>query len=155
MATISMWCPQCQSPLYFEESQIGSVQHCPACKQAVIVPPAQRGVVATAPNMMRVTGPHAAGAATASANAMQERSVEQHQARKVNMGSGCFAMLAVMFAVAIMGAGIGALFELDPRKLYAVSAMVAGLGGLIAFVFFGYIATETASASSSRGREHR
>lgn len=149
MATVSMWCPKCQRPLYFDQSQVGSTQHCPTCGQAVIVPAIQTAVVSTQPGMSMSDMSHSA----AVSSGRQERSVEQRQARRISMGAGCFAMLAVMFAVGVMAAGIGALFELDPRKLYAVSAMVAGLGGLIAFVFFGYIATET--ASSSQGREHR
>ena len=91
MPTISMWCPKCQRPLYFEDSQIGSMQHCPSCHQAVIVPAMQTAVVSTQPSMS-ISG--MANVTTGS----QERTAEQRQARRINMGSGCFAMLAVMFA---------------------------------------------------------
>jgi hypothetical protein len=39
-----------------------------------------------------------------------ERAQEAQTSRKLKMGSGCFAMLAVMFAVGLVGTGIAVLF---------------------------------------------
>jgi len=69
------------------------------------------------------------------------------------MGSGCFAMLAVMFAMTVIAIGLTQVWRSNPEKVWAICALIAGLGGLVAFVFFGYIATE--SASTERGRDHR
>jgi hypothetical protein len=82
----------------------------------------------------------------------EERLREAHTSRKLKMGAGCFAMLAVMFAVSLVGWGIGQIAEVSDRQLQGWTTLIAGLAGVAAFVFFGYIATETAERSSDQGR---
>jgi DNA-directed RNA polymerase subunit RPC12/RpoP len=156
MAKTSMWCPKCGRPLYFEDTQIGSQQYCQYCGQAVIVADAVVSASGAAlPAMMVSNAPARAGGQGGHQGYAEERSIEHRTARKINMASGCFAMLAVMFAIWIMFAGLGAIMEATPRKLYAYSSLAAGLGGLLAFIFFGYIATERASSEAQRGKDQR
>lgn len=154
--------PTCQRPLAFDHNLAGSVQQCPHCEQRVIVP----AILAAHPQatIVPTVVPIASQPSTMSPPPHlpyfreQERQTELRTARKLNMGSGCFAMLAVMFAMSILGYGIGLAISstipgFNSGLLTGLMAILAGLLGLLAFVFFGYIATET--ASTSRGNERR
>jgi hypothetical protein len=68
------------------------------------------------------------------------------------MGSGCLGMLAVMFAVALVGVGIGILTDIQSKSIFAISAVIAGLAGLPAFIFFGYFAPETGQKTQQKGQ---
>jgi hypothetical protein len=151
MAVISMWCtnPNCKQALHFDASLVNTMQHCSHCGQAVIVP--NVATVPAAPNHQRVTVGQAV--APGVRVPIQERSAESTRSRRLSMGSGCFAMLAVVFAMTIVAAGLSFIPGANYQKIWAICALIAGLGGLIAFVFFGYIATET--ASTHRGRDHQ
>lgn len=154
MAQVSLSCtnPNCGRQMSFDAQQAGSVQQCPQCGQRIIVPDAAASVPALAVQPSAVIAPNVQAERPAQFAFQQERAVDAHTSRRLKMGSGCFAMLAVMFAVALVGFGIGTVADVDPKKLWGLSAMIAGLAGLAAFVYFGYIATETASSSSDRGR---
>jgi Flp pilus assembly pilin Flp len=78
--------------------------------------------------------------------------MEAQSSRKLKMGSGCFAMLAVMFAVALVATGVGIVTEVDQKKLTGWSILFAGVAGLAAFIFFGYFARESAASSSAKER---
>lgn len=155
MAQLPLSCtnPDCRHQMSFDTQQAGSVQRCPRCGQRIIVPDtAAAGVPALAVQPSTVTAPNAQVERPAHFSFQQERAMEAQTSRRLKMGSGCFAMLAVMFAVTLFGFGIGTVADVDPKKLWGWAAMIAGLAGLAAFVYFGYIATETASSSSDRGR---
>jgi DNA-directed RNA polymerase subunit RPC12/RpoP len=143
--------PKCQRQLSFEPSTVGTIQLCPYCSQRVIVPDllppeSQAAIVPSQAAPSAVVMPFVSSAQ------QQEHHQESQTARKLNMGSGCFAMIAVMFAFGILG--IGATYILGESRLVQGGLfMLAGIAGLAAFVFFGYIATET--SSSSKGSERR
>lgn len=82
----------------------------------------------------------------------QERHLESQTARRLNMGSGCFAMLAVMFAFGVLSAGITFIFG-QSQVITGIALVVGSLAGIAAFMFFGYFAAET--TSSSRGSDRR
>ena len=159
MSTVSFVCtnPNCQRQIVFEQTAVGTVQQCPFCTQRLIVPDAaplapQVAVMPayTAPTMHISTQQPPAH--------QQERHIESQTARKLNMGSGCFAMIAVIFAFAILSFGASqVLTSINPNAntgvVGGILLMLGGLAGLGAFVFFGYIATET--SSSSKGSERR
>ncbi len=156
MADVLLSCTNqsCRRPIAFDAQHAGSIQQCPHCGQRVIVPdPAP----ANAPGALAVQPPAPIAVTPVEERPVpyayqQERSLEARTSRRLKMGSGCFAMLAVMFAVGLIATGIGTLTEIDEDKLWGLSALVGGIAGLAAFVFFGYVATETASASTDRGR---
>jgi len=156
MADVSLACTSCRREISFDVQYGGSVQQCPHCGQQLIVPNASNPTsAATLPAKLAAQPPPAPSATPVVERHMHyvERAQEAQTSRKLKMGSGCFAMLAVMFAVGLVGTGVAILLpELDQQRLYGLSAVFAGLAGLAAFVYFGYIATETASSSSDRGR---
>lgn len=149
MATISMWCtnPICKQALYFDTALANTTQHCATCGQAVIVPN-----VGNTPNALTQ---HHSQLINASATVQRIPTQESTstEARRLNMGSGCFAMLAVMFAMVVVYFGLRQVPGYNPDKIGAICSLIAGIGGLVAFVFFGYIATE--KASTRRGRDHQ
>lgn len=61
-------------------------------------------------------------------------------------------MIAVMLAISLVGYGIGQITGLSDQQVKGWIMLCAGLGGVAAFVFFGYIATETAESSHDQGR---
>ena len=151
MTGISFQCtnPNCSHQVTFPPEQAGMVQHCPHCGQRLIVP--GTSVVAIAPMPPPSGAPPAVNVAgQQSVYHQHERSVEQHMSRTLKMGQGCFAMLAVMFAIGLVGWGVGNI--VDAPKWWSWTALIAGLAGVVAFVFFGYYATETAEASKDHGR---
>jgi DNA-directed RNA polymerase subunit RPC12/RpoP len=154
MAQVSFPCtnPNCGRQLFFDTQQVGSVQQCPHCAQRIIVPDAVANLPALPVQPSTVIAPNPQVERPAQYAFQQERAIEAQTSRRLKMGAGCFAMIAVMFAVALFGFGVGTVAEVDPKKLWGWSSMIAGLAGLAAFVYFGYIATETASSSSDRGR---
>jgi hypothetical protein len=85
--------------------------------------------------------------------ANEERERQDETARKLSTGRGCFAMLSVMFAVGLLGTGVGMILDADGQKVFGSSAVAAGLAGIAAFVFFGYYASST--SSTTRGKEQR
>ena len=154
MTEVSFLCTRCRHQISFKAEQVNSIQECPNCGQQVLVPSAQLADSAMA---LTVQQPQAqpntpVTRSPAQHGYQQERSREAQASRKLKMGSGCFAMLAVMFATALIADGIGILTEVNQDKLWGLSAVIGGLAGLAAFIFFGYVATETASKSSDRGR---
>jgi predicted RNA-binding Zn-ribbon protein involved in translation (DUF1610 family) len=156
MADVSVACTSCRREISFDVQHGGSIQQCPHCGQQLIVPNAAQGTASSNLPAALAARPSPVPAATPVVERhmhYMERAQEAQTSRKLKMGSGCFAMLAVMFAVGLVGTGIAVLFpEVDQQRLYGLSAVFAGLAGLAAFVYFGYIATETASSSSDRGR---
>lgn len=151
MAEVSLLCTSCRRQISFDPQYVGSIQQCPHCGQQVIVPNAASA------NSLSALAVQAAPVVPVTPIVERqaqyvERAQEAQTSRRLKMGSGCFAMLAVMFAVGLVGTGVGILTEVDEQKLFGLSAVIGGLAGLAAFVFFGYIATETASSSSDRGR---
>jgi len=149
VAVVSMWCPNCRQALYFDSSLSGTSQRCAHCSHGITVP----APVTTTEPAQAILAQMPVHAAAPAAPSYQERFGESSSSRRLNMGSGCFAMLAVMFASGLMVGGLGKILDADPQKAWAYGFIVAGFFGLIAFVFFGYIATE--SAKTERGREHR
>lgn len=147
---VSVSCTSCGNALTFSSDHSGSIQECGHCGQKIIVP----GNAEMAPSSSQLVPQKAPQTVAAQTfySYQQERAQAAQSSRKLKMGSGCFAMLAVMFAVALMAAGFGQLFEINKEKLLGLSMLVAGMLGLMAFVYFGYIATETAISSSDRGR---
>jgi hypothetical protein len=148
MPEIYFQCPGCRGQLGFAPEQAGTTQQCLGCGQQVIVPSQAPGNVPT-PVVPRAYSPNIP---TQPLFHQEERSREAHTARKLKMGAGCFAMLAVMFAVGLVGWGIGHITDLPDRQIEGWSGLIAGLAGVAAFVFFGYFATETAEKQHDQGR---
>lgn len=166
MSDLTLNCtnPACQRLLSFDQALAGSIQQCPQCAQRIIVPELifaspQTEIVPAASSIAHpISAPLPVAPQPVLPIREQQQQTEFHTARKLNMGAGCFAMMAVMFAVGILGAGASAVIssilpEFNGNLLDGLSFMLAGLLGLGAFVFFGYIATET--ASTSKGSERR
>lgn len=174
--------PQCGRLMSFDQRLVGTHQRCPYCQHELVVPPpVQRGLVpsyappggpvrsqvpggidpySAAPPMHAHPLPGSASAPVqvaaspwAPAAAVQQREMQTHTARKLNLGSGCLAMLAVIFGVGLVGFGLAVLLDLEDKRASGLILILAGLGGVLAFIFFGYIATET--SSTSRGRDQR
>lgn len=168
MPVVAFTCtnPNCQRQITFDQEAVGTVQQCPHCSQRVIVPDlvtsnAQTAIVpvsTAAPVPVPTIAPVYNQPPQATQYQQQERHIESQTARKLNMGSGCFAMLAVMFAFLVLAIGssfiIGSFVpNFNPQFIFGVMSMIGGLAGLAAFVFFGYIATET--TSNTRGSDRR
>src|SRR5690348_9469326 len=111
MTGINFQCTNCGQPLNYAPEQAGSLQECFRCHQRLIVPGAastglpvpvaQAGAPPVSPSG------YTANSYTQPLYQHEERSREAHVSRKLKMGAGCFAMLAVMFAVSLVGYGIG------------------------------------------------
>lgn len=169
MPAISVVCtnPSCLQPLSFEQALGGTIQQCPKCTQRIIVPeiadpPAQAAIVpmsAPSPAPIHVAVPIASPTPPpAPYFREQERHTEFHKARKLNVGAGCFAMISVLFAMGILEFGLFFVINAMLPKynfglIFGLLSMLAGVLALGAFVFFGYIATET--AATSRDSERR
>lgn len=155
MTPIHVACPNpaCNRALSYDSRFGGTTQQCPHCGQQLILPgaPAQLAPVPPVPQYFATATP--AARPPSQVAYQHERSVDAHASRRLKMGQGCFAMLAVMFAVAIVGVGVAWLSKDDAKQTVgAVAAVAAGLAGLAAFVFFGYFAVETAHKSQDTGR---
>lgn len=152
MSVVPVLCtnPQCHCPLAFDQSTIGSIQQCPHCAQRLIVPDIATTDTQLVP-VVSVSPTNSLPAQSLSAP-QQERHLEHQTARRLNMGSGCFAMFAVLFVVAILGMGVTTMIG-NSAVVYGSLYILAALGGLAAFVFFGYIATETSSRSQGSDRQ--
>jgi hypothetical protein len=150
MADIKFQCTNCGEHLNFVPEHAGTVQECFRCHQRVIVPGSAAIMATSAP---AATPPSYQSTAVAQPlYHHEERSREAHVSRKLKMGAGCFAMIAVMFAVSLVGYGIGRIADVPDRQLQGWTTLIAGLAGVVAFIFFGYWATETAERSQDQGR---
>jgi hypothetical protein len=155
VAQISLFCtnPDCKRPIAFDAVQANTVQPCPHCGQQLFVPapPASHAAVQAVPPAPMAHTPMVAQPVQY-AFSQHERSQEAQITRRLRMGSGCFAMLAVMFAVGLMSAGFISALGIDDQRLWGLATMVGGIAGLAAFVYFGYVAQETDAKSSDKGR---
>lgn len=150
MADVTFQCPGCKGTLRFQEEAADTTQSCPGCGQRVIVPRTTTAVVATTPG---ATGAYRSEyEASSQAFAQQERSRAARASRKVKPGIGCFAMIAVMFAVGFIGWGFGMIADVAPRQLQGWTTLMAGIGGVIAFGLFGYYLTDTDEEQRDQGR---
>lgn len=155
MSQINLNCTNrnCNADLTFSSSQMGSMQSCPNCGQKLYVPEEMtqelEEFVPHKPPTKTFERPqqlYSAGPVRS-----LERDDRGQRTRKVKMGSGCLAMFAVMFAVVILGVGYNLIIGMG-EKMMGLFTILAGLGGIVAFVYFGYWATETEDRFEDRRR---
>jgi len=134
MGTIQK-CPNCGQKIFVPEDDVQSLQE--------YVPPTTGKPIQTAHKPDAIYGYPAARS--------MERGSQVHKSRKVKMSAGCTGMLAVMFGIFILGFGYNLISELSEGAV-GFFIILAGLGGLAAFVYFGYWATESEDRFEDRSR---
>ena len=155
MSLINLNCTNrdCSAELTFHSSQMGSMQSCPDCGQKLYIP-GERKEEAQEFTAQKSLYDFKNPTQFYSASTVKslERDDSGQRTRKVKMGSGCLAMFAVMFGVVILGVGYNLIIGVG-EKMLGFFTILAGLGGIVAFVYFGYWATETNDRFEDRRRQ--
>ncbi len=154
MSKINLKCSNvdCQTSLTFLKSLSGSMQECTNCGQKLYLPGLSKledqnlSLASSTQSVDRPQKLYSAGPVSS-----LERDDRGQKTRKVKMGSGCLAMLAVMFGITILGVGANLIVGLG-EKTMGVFMLLSGIGGIVAFVYFGYWATETEDKFQDRRR---
>jgi hypothetical protein len=82
----------------------------------------------------------------------QERASHHITSRKINMGGGCLAMLAVFAAFTLIGGGLTFVFNFISQALCGIWMILGALASIAAFAFFGYFASESSVSLSGVDR---
>ncbi len=137
----------CNYELSFDAGEAGSMAFCPNCGQKLIVPE-------PVANVQQQVVPKTPPAATPSQPPLRVRQREEgdyqrRTRRKVKMGAGCLAMMAVLFTFFILALGYNTIVGITDTTGGLIT-IGAGIGGIGAFFYFGYWATETEDDTRDR-----
>lgn len=132
----------CNSKLVFSREYMGSIQSCPNCGVELLIPKIEPKPYASPTNQPFPSPYEAKGIQQAPITYSGVTEDGGKRTRKVRVGSGCLAMMAVMFAFAILVFGYSLMFDITPG-IYGLFVVMTGIAGIGAFAYFGYFAQET------------